>query len=146
MKDCNEIVDCPSRREFLVKSAMLAGGLILTVSGVSKLSASPFADVTVAIDAKSPLNNVGGSTVVDSSAGKIIIVRTGDASFVAFSDKCTHKGFALEYNAAKNQFTCSKHGSAFDGATGNVTNGPADEPLPSYSAKGNAKSVVVSVP
>ena len=147
MKDCNEIVDWSGRREFLVKSALVAGGLVLTVTGVAKASSllGRFEDVVVSIDDKSPLKKVGGSTIVDSSAGKIIIVRTGEASFVAFSALCTHKRGLLEYDAADKRFTCPKHGSTFDGATGKVIDGPADNPLPSYPAKGTSASVTVTV-
>ncbi len=147
MKDCNEIADCLGRREFLIKSALVAGGLVLTLSGVAKASSllSPFADVVVAIDAKSPLNKVGGSTIVGSTAGKIIILRTGDESFVAFSAKCTHKGTTVQYDAAKKQFVCPNHGSRFDTSDGKVLEGPADNPLPSYPAKGTATSVTVTV-
>ena len=145
MKDCNDVVDCTGRREFLVKTAMLAGGLVLTLSAPLLGAAAAFEDVVVPIDDKSPLNKVGGSKVVVSSAGKIIIVRTGDASFVAFSAKCTHKGTTVGYDAASKQFVCPNHGSEFDGATGNVTQGPADNPLPSYPAKGTSTSVTVAV-
>ena len=145
MKDCNEIVDCSGRREFLIKTAMLAGGLVLTLSAPLLGSAAAFEDVVVPIDDKSPLNKVGGSQVVASAAGKIIIVRTGDASFVAYSARCTHKGATLGYDAAAKQFVCPSHGSEFDGATGKVVQGPADNPLPSYPAKGTAASVTVTV-
>jgi cytochrome b6-f complex iron-sulfur subunit len=147
VKDCNEVVDCIGRREFLVKSAFVAGGLVLTVTGAAKAAnlLSPFQDLVITIDDKSPLKKVGGSTVVDSSAGKLIVVRTGDATFVAFSAICTHKRGEIEYDASAKQFECPKHHSKFDGATGKVLDGPADDPLPSYSAKGTATSVTVTV-
>ena len=146
VKDCNEIVDCPGRREFLVKAALMAGGLVLTVSGsaASLKAFAPVEDITVPIDEKSPLAKVGGSVVVNSKAGKIIIVRTGEAVFSAYSAKCTHKGTTVEYDAAKNQFVCPRHGSIFDGINGKVIEGPADEPLPSFPATGTAASVKVS--
>lgn len=148
MKDCNEIVDCSGRREFLVKSALVAGGLVLTVTGAARASSllSWFADVVVPIDEKSPLKKIGGSAIVDSTAGKIIIVRTGDASFAAFSAICTHKRGIVEYDASTKQFECPKHHSKFDGATGKVLEGPANDPLASYPAKGTATSVTVAVP
>lgn len=145
MKDCNEVVDCSGRREFLVKAAFIAGGLALTLSGAGKLLGNTFEDVVVAIDEKSPLNKVGGSAVVAGPAGKIIILRTGETTFVAYSAKCTHKGTVLNYNAAKKEFVCPNHGSTFDTATGNPTGGPADDPLPSYKATGTATSVTVKV-
>src|SRR5438067_12066256 len=96
VKNCNEIAACGGRRDFLIKAAVGAGGLILTLSGLrSALAGSRFLDddeITIAIDDKSPLNKVGGSQVISSKVGKIIVLRTGDTSFVAFSAKCTHKG------------------------------------------------------
>ena len=145
MKDCNEIVDCVGRREFLVKSVLVAGGLVLTLSGTGSVLGRAFEDVTVPIDDKSPLNKVGGSVVVESTKGKIIVVRTGDASFVAFSALCTHKRGVVDYDDAKKQFVCPKHGSKFDGTDGKVLDGPADEPLPQYPAKGTSASVTVAV-
>jgi Rieske Fe-S protein len=145
LKDCNEIVDCSGRREFLVKAAFMAGGLALTLSGISSAFGAAFEDVIVPIDERSPLNKVGGSAVVDSAAGKIMIVRTGETAFVAFSAKCTHKGGTVAYNAEKKQFACPKHGSTFDSATGKQTSGPAEAPLPAYGAKGSGTSVTVTV-
>ena len=147
MKDCNEIADCVGRREFLVKSAFIAGGLVLTLSGAGSALGlgDDGSDVVVPIDDKSPLGKVGGSLVVESPKGKIIIVRTGEAAFVAFSAKCTHKGGIVAYSDEKKQFICPKHGSKFDSSNGSVVDGPADDPLPSYPAKGTSASVTVTV-
>ena len=79
MKDCNKKIDCSGRREFLVKAAFLAGGVVLTLSGAASAIGTPFEDVVVPIDEKSPLNKVGGSITVDSTVGKIVILRTGEA-------------------------------------------------------------------
>jgi len=142
MKNCNEIAECGSRREFLVKSAFLAGGLVLTLSNAGSLFGKPFEDVTVPIDAKSPLNKVGGSKTVETSVGKVIIVRTGDATFIAVSAKCTHKGGPLNYDDASKLFVCDWHNSKF-GTDGANAGGPAKTPIPTYPATGNATSVTV---
>jgi nitrite reductase/ring-hydroxylating ferredoxin subunit len=145
VKDCKDVVDCTGRREFLVKAAMFAGGLVLTLSSSgSTLAGTAFEDTTVTIDDASPLKKIGGSQIVDTKAGKVIIVRTGESSFVAYSARCTHKRALLEYEADKNRFVCHTHGSIFDGADGKVLHGPADDALPSYPAKGTATSVTVS--
>lgn len=145
MKSCNETSDCSGRREFLVKAAFLTGGLVLTLSGVSSAFGKTGDDVVVNIDAASPLNKVGGSVVVDSPAGKIIILRTGDAAFVAFSAKCTHRGGTVAYDEAKKHFVCPKHGSEFDASNGSVAKGPARNPLAEYNASGSSASVTVKV-
>ncbi|CAN5569350.1 hypothetical protein BH10ACI3_BH10ACI3_16610 [soil metagenome] len=145
MKDCDKAIDCNGRREFLVKAAVMAGGLVLSLSGAGSVLGESLADVTVTIDEKSPLGKVGGSTLVDSTAGQIIIVRTGETTFVAFSAVCTHKRGIVKYDAANNRFECPKHHSIFDAATGNPIDGPADDPLARYPAKGTATSVTVTV-
>lgn len=145
MKDCNKNSDCSGRREFLVKAAGLASGVVLTISGIGSALGRSFTDVTVNIDSTSPLSKIGGSVVVDSSAGKIIIARTGETAFIAYSAKCTHKGGIVEFDAAGKQFVCPKHGSKFDSANGNVTAGPADTKLPSFPANGTASTVTVTV-
>lgn len=147
MKDCKETIECAGRREFLVKAAFMAGGLVLTLSGANSVRGAEmrFADLTISIDDANPLNKVGGSVVVDSTAGKIIILRTGESSFVAFSAVCTHKRGIVAYDADKKAFVCPKHGSRFNPVSGEATSGPADTPLPSYSAKGTPASVTVTV-
>ena len=115
------------------------------LSGAGSASADAFDDFTVTIDAKSPLNKVGGSIVVDSTAGKIVILRTGEAAFVAFSAKCTHKGGIVEFDPASKQFVCPKHGSRFDSTTGAVKEGPAESPIKPFTAKGTSASVTVTV-
>lgn len=134
------------RREFLVKAGLVAGGTVLTVSAAGKtFGSSSFEDVTVPIGADSPLAKVGGSQVVDSSAGKIIVIRAGEAKFVAYSAICTHKRGLLGYDREKNQLACPKHGSKFDATNGRVANGPAEVSLPSYPATGSGESVKVVV-
>lgn len=146
MKDCIETSACMGRREFLVKAGLVAGGVVLTVSSLGRAAAAAtLEDVTVAIGADSPLAKVGGSQIVDSPAGKIIIIRTGESKFAAFSAKCTHKGGTVSYKSDKNQLVCPKHGSKFDAANGSVAGGPADTPLASYTAKGSNESVTVVV-
>ena len=144
MENCNDDNKCGGRREFLVKASALAGGFVLSLSGVSEAKASndDAADVVIKVGATSPLGKVGGSTGFDTSAGPIIVIRTGEATFAAFSAKCTHKGGALEYDAASKQLACPLHGSRFNGADGSVAKGPASNPLAGYSAE---SAVVVAI-
>lgn len=145
LKDCDKIVDCTGRREFLVKSVFVAGGLILSLKAGGSASARGLEEVVVPVGVDSPLSKVGGSAVVASASGKIIVVRKSESEFVAFSAVCTHKRGIVEYEAAKKQFVCPKHGSTFDGATGAVVEGPADDPLPSYKTKASDGAVTVTV-
>jgi len=135
-----------NRREFLVKTGLVAGGLVLTVSALGGSALGlPFEDVSVPITPDGPLAKVGGSQVVDSSAGKIIVIQVDKGKFVAFSAKCTHKGSIVGYNASTKQIECPKHGSRFDTADGKVLGGPAGDPLPKYTSKSDDKSVTVTI-
>jgi Rieske Fe-S protein len=146
METCNDNGACMGRREFLVKAGIIAGGVVLTVSSLGKAAgAMTFEDVTIPIGADSPLEKVGGFQIVDSSAGKLIVIREDTDKFAAFSAKCTHRGALVEYDAEKKQIHCPKHGSRFDAETGAVVKGPADEPLKSYPAASSDSNVTVKV-
>ena len=148
LKDsCSEISEnvCNNRRDFLVKASVTAGGLLLSLSGASAAKAetveTTLEDVVVKLDDKSPLNKVGGSALIDTKSGKVIVVRTGDMAFSAYSAVCTHKGATIKYDADKKQLFCPSHGSKFD-ADGKNAGGPAKLPLAKYSA---TESVVVTL-
>ena len=123
--------NCSGRREFLVSASALASGLVLSLANVQKTSASVIASETVIkLDENSPLNKVGGSQVVETSAGKVIIARTSATSFAAVSAVCTHKGATLGYDDKANVFACPSHGSKF-GLDGANAGGPAKTPIKS---------------
>jgi cytochrome b6-f complex iron-sulfur subunit len=134
------------RREFLVKAGLVAGGLVLTVSSLrSAAFGASFEDVTVPVPADSPLAKVGGSQIVDTPAGKVIVIHAEKDEFHAFSAKCTHKGARLVYNAEAKRLDCPSHGSQFNGKTGAIVKGPAETSLASYTAKKGTDSVIVAV-
>ena len=143
---CSEISEnvCNNRRNFLVKASVTAGGLLLSLSGASAAKAETVStpeEVVVKLDDKSPLGKVGGSALIDTKSGKVIVVRTGDMAFSAYSAVCTHKGSTIKYDADKKQLFCPSHGSKFD-ADGKNAGGPANQPLAKYSA---TESVVVTL-
>lgn len=61
---------------------------------------------------------------------------------IALSSKCTHAGCTVAWEGEV--FACPCHGSRFN-PEGTVANGPAGEPLPSYQAKVEGDTVLVSV-
>src|SRR4051794_2304364 len=146
MSDCKEKSACMDRRDFLVKAGFLAGGAVLAISALGTSAfAATFEDVIVEVPADSPLAKTGGSRLIDSPAGQIIVVNEGDGKFGAFSARCTHKGGTVAYDASSKKLVCPKHGSAFDGSTGAVVTGPANDPLKSFPAKGSANKITISV-
>lgn len=145
MESENGPVKCIGRREFIVKAVSAAGLVTLTISSRAGSIAAAFEDVTITLSAGSPLTKVGGSAYVDSSAGKLIVIRSGESTFAAFSAICTHKRGLLGYDHAKKEFECPKHGSIFDAATGSVKSGPAETAIAGYPAASDGSSVTVKV-
>ncbi len=58
-----------------------------------------------------------------------ILVRLGDREVVAFSQKCTHLGCVVYYEAAEHRWHCPCHEGNFDARTGAVLSGPPPRPL-----------------
>jgi len=67
---------------------------------------------------------------------RICLIRDGERVY-AVADRCTHKDFAVSGGdlVAPCVLECPWHGARFDVRTGHVVNGPATEPLPTYSVR-----------
>lgn len=140
---------CNNRREFLVKASVIASSVFLGLSdvravdarqddataGIQSISAAATAEETVLkLDEKSPLSKVGGFETIETKAGKVVVVRTADLSFKAYSAVCPHKGGPIAYDEKTEQLYCPWHNSRFD-TTGKVVSGPAKTPLKTFSAQ-----------
>jgi nitrite reductase/ring-hydroxylating ferredoxin subunit/uncharacterized membrane protein len=65
--------------------------------------------------------------------GRRIVLGRTEAGWVAFEDRCTHRGGSLAGGTlACGIVQCLWHGSQFDVATGEVRAGPAREPIATY--------------
>jgi len=62
-----------------------------------------------------------------------LLLRTGEQSFIAFSQKCTHLSCAVVPQPDQGRFHCPCHEGAFDLATGAPIAGPPRRPLPRIS-------------
>lgn len=91
-------------------------------------------ELVLKLDEASPLSKVGGSQTLDTAEGKVIVARTGEASFAACSAICPHKGGPIKYDAASGELFCPWHGSRFD-KSGKVLRPPARQPLQSYASQ-----------
>ena len=106
--------------------------------------------------AKNEVTNPSGSTIdLNSSAfsglqsvggyaysGNIIIIRTGESSYVALSKVCTHQGCTVDYSKSGNRIVCPCHLSTFD-INGNVLGGPAPRSLKKYTVTVNGSTLVI---
>jgi Rieske Fe-S protein len=62
-------------------------------------------------------------------ADPAVLVRLADDEVVAFSQKCTHLGCVVFYEAEEERWHCPCHEGNFDGRTGEVLSGPPPRPL-----------------
>jgi len=58
-----------------------------------------------------------------------ILVRFGDTDVVAFSQKCTHLGCVVYFEANEQRWHCPCHEGNFEARTGAVVSGPPTRPL-----------------
>ena len=58
-----------------------------------------------------------------------ILLRLSDTEVVAFSQKCTHLGCVVYYEAEESRWHCPCHEGNFDALTGAVLSGPPTRPL-----------------
>jgi len=139
----NHPESCNGRRRFLGQVAGAAGGLALGVSALSAgaaennagSNADNSADVVVKLndEGHKGLSKVGGFEVIATGGGgKVIVAHPDEATYVACSAICTHRGGQLFYDPKTKQFACPLHGARFD-LDGKVAKGPAKTPLQSYA-------------
>lgn len=77
------------------------------------------------------LNDVGGTAVVQSTAGVFLIAKTNATSFQAIDAVCTHEGCTVN-SIAGDIYVCPCHGSRYN-RSGQVVNGPARANLRQYA-------------
>ena len=58
-----------------------------------------------------------------------VLLRLGDRDVVAFSQKCTHLGCVVYYEAEEDRWHCPCHEGNFEVRTGAVISGPPPRPL-----------------
>lgn len=104
------------------------GSSVDTGSALPVINASRVNGVTtVAIDAASPLNSVGGMAFVQASGASFLVARTAQDACTALTSTCTHQACTIS-NVSAGVYTCPCHGSQFD-PSGRVVRGPAGAAL-----------------
>jgi Rieske Fe-S protein len=81
--------------------------------------------------AGSPLDNVGGAALVESTAGVFLVSRTGANAFMAVDAICSHESCTIT-GADGDAYVCPCHGSRYS-RTGRVLEGPAKASLRQFA-------------
>ena len=136
-----------NRREF-VKDSLTGIGTVAFGSFIminqSSCSSNPTApnnsDETITLDLSlsenSALLTVGGALALTGNeldSTGMLLYRQSASTVKVYSRNCTHAGCTIEGFSSVGVSSCLCHGSKFD-TNGNVTNGPATNPLKQYSA------------
>jgi cytochrome b6-f complex iron-sulfur subunit len=83
-------------------------------------------------------------TILDKEAGVLLVRNPENEKISAVNPKCTHQGCIVDWKADEKHLVCPCHGSKFD-ADGELLEGPATEPLPTYETKEEDDLVLVKL-
>ncbi len=123
-----------NRRQFVKQAGGMAGAgatfTFLERCASNDIRPGNIVNFTIDLTSSSSaaLQNVGGAIVKNG----VIIIRKSSTEYVALSTVCTHESCTVNYNSSSNRLVCPCHGSIFSNS-GQVIQGPATSPLPSYS-------------
>jgi Rieske Fe-S protein len=135
------------RREFVVRSSMTLGALLLAAcqAGVDTTAPITGGSVTVSLANHPGLANVGGIVLVTETSAPIALERTGTSTFVAYSLICPHQGGTVELTGNTSvPFQCPLHGAQFNAAGANV-GGQGTSSLSRYATVYDATTNTVTI-
>jgi Rieske Fe-S protein len=100
---------------------------LATIDGVTTVNNT----ITLNIDATSPLLPVGSAALVRPSTPPLLVVHTGQDTFVALTAICTHEQCTVS-TFQDQTFECPCHGSRYN-TSGSVVRGPATRSLTRFT-------------
>jgi cytochrome b6-f complex iron-sulfur subunit len=113
--------------------------------GTGTLEMAPREDGFIPVGSLTALQASQSGAIVPPEVAVVIVRNANDpAAPTAVNPKCTHTGCLVEWHTAVNSFVCPCHNAEFDPA-GNVTQGPAEEPLQTYEVKVEGDSILVKL-
>ncbi|MGJ5672800.1 MAG: ubiquinol-cytochrome c reductase iron-sulfur subunit [Nostochopsis sp.] len=141
-----------NRREFIgwVGVGSLASSLPVVIAACSSRTNSPSTTTNPRTDGfqvagtLTDLDKNGQLLNEETAAGKVLVIKEpGNTSkVIAVNPTCTHKGCIVGWNKNQNAFVCPCHGSKY-ASDGKVINGPAEQPLSTFTAKVEGNEVLV---
>jgi Rieske Fe-S protein len=121
-------------------SALGAGALLLTACTPGGAASGSGGDSSVTVSLASI--PVGGAVSARVGSTPVVVSQPTAGKVVAFSAVCTHQGCTVAPTGT--EFDCPCHGSRFDATTGDVIQGPAQNPLTKLTASVSGDTVTVS--
>jgi nitrite reductase/ring-hydroxylating ferredoxin subunit len=111
----------------LTSLSMFVGNLWLLARSMFSGKSTAYPAVTIARAGEVP---VGGVKLFQYADDQCILVRIGETSYAAYSQKCTHLSCAVYYAKEHNRLECPCHEGYFSVQDGSVLQGPPTRPLP----------------
>jgi Rieske Fe-S protein len=142
-----------NRRDFISEAGkcVVLAGLLAPIAGSAAAAirgAKPAPMQPVVLNLENPeyqsLKKIGGAMKIEDPRDKkkpIIVVRSSETRFTAFSSKCTHWGCEVPLPAG-GEIKCGCHGSVFN-AEGQVQHGPAKKNLAPFKATLNGTILTI---
>ena len=94
-----------------------------------------------------PADVAAGQMRAFSAEGTRSAWRMSAERYYAFDDRCTHQGCSLSTGTLDGAtVTCPCHGSEFDVRSGDVLEGPADDPVGSWVVEVQGDDLLVGPP
>ena len=125
----------------LTSLGMFAGNVWILAKSVFSKDSTAFPSTPVARIGDIP---VGGVKLFQYPTPKdqCILVRTSEAEYVAYSQKCTHLSCSVYYSKDNNRLECPCHEGYFSIRDGRVLQGPPTRPLPKVELQQRGSDLV----
>ncbi|QPT53288.1 Rieske (2Fe-2S) protein [Rothia kristinae] len=133
-----------TRRRALAGAGAAAGAAVLLAAcGDGKDSATDAETIAEPLDlAGTDEVPEGGSVQKAKDGTTVLLTQPSKGEFKAFSTVCPHQGCTVNADGA--QLTCPCHHSVFSIEDGSVQAGPAQKPLPEFTAQVKNGRIIVS--
>ena len=125
----------------LTSLGMFVGNLWLLGRSWFSKGTPAYPALTVAKVGEIPVGGMKLFQYPDASE-QCILVRIGESSYAAYSQKCTHLSCAVFYAKEKNRLECPCHEGYFSVQDGSVLQGPPTRPLPKVTIEQRGSDLV----